>query len=98
MGDQAMNIIPFPHPHRGDPEPHRQALAQIGFRWTGGAWRRGPCGCSRPLSPLAIPANRVNTAETVEQRSGHCRYLPSGVTVGRRVEPSRARSMRGNRR
>jgi hypothetical protein len=41
MCEQATNIIPFPHPHRGDPHPRREALAQIGFRWMGGAWRRG---------------------------------------------------------
>ena len=41
MGNQAMNIIPFPHPHRGDPDPRRAALASIAFRWTGSAWRRG---------------------------------------------------------
>jgi hypothetical protein len=41
MHEQAPNIIPFPHPHRGDPDPRRDALAQIGFRWTAGAWRRG---------------------------------------------------------
>jgi hypothetical protein len=35
------NIIPFPYPHRGDPDPRREALAQIGFHWTGSAWRRG---------------------------------------------------------
>jgi hypothetical protein len=41
MGDQATNVIPFPHPYRGDPDPRRAALAQIGFGWTGSAWRRG---------------------------------------------------------
>ncbi len=41
MSDQATNIIPFPQRYRGDPDPRRQALAQIGFRWTGVAWRRG---------------------------------------------------------
>jgi hypothetical protein len=35
------NIIPFPQPHRGDPHPRREALAQIGFHWMAGAWRRG---------------------------------------------------------
>jgi hypothetical protein len=35
------HIIPFPHPHCGDPDPRRDALAQMGFRWTGGTWRRG---------------------------------------------------------
>jgi hypothetical protein len=29
----AGNIIPFPLPHRGDPEPRRMALAFIGFHW-----------------------------------------------------------------
>jgi hypothetical protein len=41
MGDQATNIIRLPHPHRGDPEPRRDGLAQIGFRWMANAWRRG---------------------------------------------------------
>jgi hypothetical protein len=41
MGEPATNIIPFPRPHRGDPEQRREALAQIGFRWTAEAWRRG---------------------------------------------------------
>jgi hypothetical protein len=41
MDNQATNIIPFPQPHRGDPNPRREALAQIGFRWTADAWRRG---------------------------------------------------------
>jgi hypothetical protein len=41
MSEQATNVIPFPLSYRGDPDPRRQALAQIGFRWTGGAWRRG---------------------------------------------------------
>jgi hypothetical protein len=41
MGDEATNIIPFPRPYRGDPELRREALAQIGFRWASGAWRRG---------------------------------------------------------
>jgi hypothetical protein len=37
----AENIISFPLPHRGDPEPRRMALASIGFRWQGALWRRG---------------------------------------------------------
>jgi hypothetical protein len=37
----AENIIPFPLPHRGDPEPRRMALASIGFHWQAGIWRRG---------------------------------------------------------
>jgi hypothetical protein len=41
MDEPATNIIPFPRPYRGDPDPRREALAGIGFRWTGGAWRRG---------------------------------------------------------
>jgi hypothetical protein len=40
-GRQGTHIAPFPRPHRGDPNPRREALAQIEFRWTGGAWRRG---------------------------------------------------------
>ena len=40
-GDTPTNIIPFAHLHCGDPEPRRAALARIGFRWTGSAWRRG---------------------------------------------------------
>jgi len=35
------NILPFPVPHRGDPEPRRMALASIGFHWQGEVWRRG---------------------------------------------------------
>jgi hypothetical protein len=35
------NILPFPLPHRGDPDPRRLALASIGFQWSEGAWRRG---------------------------------------------------------
>ena len=35
------NILPFPVPHRGDPEPRRTALASIGFHWSGDVWRRG---------------------------------------------------------
>jgi hypothetical protein len=35
------NVIHFPHPYRGDPDPRRAALASIGFRWTGSTWRRG---------------------------------------------------------
>jgi hypothetical protein len=37
----AENIIPFPLPYRGDPEPRRMALASIGFHWRAGMWRRG---------------------------------------------------------
>jgi hypothetical protein len=37
----ADNILPFPVPHRGDPDPRRMALASIGFRWQAGMWRRG---------------------------------------------------------
>jgi hypothetical protein len=37
----AENIIPFPLPHQGDPEPRRMALASIGVRWSTGVWRRG---------------------------------------------------------
>ncbi len=37
----ADNILPFPVPHRGDPDPRRTALASIGFRWQGNMWRRG---------------------------------------------------------
>jgi hypothetical protein len=37
----ADNILPFPLPHRGDPDPRRMALASIGFRWCGDQWRRG---------------------------------------------------------
>jgi hypothetical protein len=35
------NVIVFPVRHKGDPEPRRVALVTIGFRWRGGAWRRG---------------------------------------------------------
>jgi hypothetical protein len=41
MSDQRTNIILFPHPHRGDPEPWRFALASIGFQYRQGLWRRG---------------------------------------------------------
>jgi hypothetical protein len=41
MCEQGTNVIPFPFPHRGDPEARRAALAQIGFRWVAHAWRRG---------------------------------------------------------
>ncbi len=41
MDEPPTNILLFPRPHRGDPDPRREALAQIGFRWTGVAWRRG---------------------------------------------------------
>jgi hypothetical protein len=41
MSDQAPNIIVFPHPHRGDPDPRRFALASIGFQYQQGIWRRG---------------------------------------------------------
>jgi hypothetical protein len=34
-------ILPFPLPHRGNPDPRRMALAAIGFRWSAGVWRRG---------------------------------------------------------
>jgi hypothetical protein len=37
----AENIIPFPVPHQGDPDPRRMALASIGFHWRAGMWRRG---------------------------------------------------------
>jgi hypothetical protein len=37
----ADNILPFPVPHRGDPDPRRMALASIGFQWCTGMWRRG---------------------------------------------------------
>jgi hypothetical protein len=37
----ADNILPFPVPHRGDPDPRWMALASIGFQWHGGEWRRG---------------------------------------------------------
>jgi hypothetical protein len=37
----AEHVIPFPLPHRGDPDPRRMALASIGFRWQAGMWRRG---------------------------------------------------------
>jgi hypothetical protein len=30
MGDYVTNIIPFPHPHRGDSDPRREALTGIG--------------------------------------------------------------------
>jgi hypothetical protein len=35
------NILPFPVPHRWDPDPRRIALAAIGFQWRAGMWRRG---------------------------------------------------------
>ena len=35
------NVIVLPVRHKGDPEPRRVALVTIGFRWRGGAWRRG---------------------------------------------------------
>lgn len=38
MGD---NILRFPLPHRGDPDPRRMALAAIGFQWRAEMWRRG---------------------------------------------------------
>jgi hypothetical protein len=37
----ADNVLPFPIPHRGDPDPRRMALASIGFQWRAGMWRRG---------------------------------------------------------
>jgi hypothetical protein len=37
----ADNILPFPVPHRGDPDPRRMALAAIGFQWRAGMWCRG---------------------------------------------------------
>jgi hypothetical protein len=37
----ADNIVPFPLPHRGDPDPRRMALASIGFQWNTGMWSRG---------------------------------------------------------
>jgi hypothetical protein len=37
----ADHILPFPLPHRGDPDPRRMALASIGFQWRGGQWQRG---------------------------------------------------------
>jgi len=37
----ADNILPFPLPHQGDPDPRRMALASIGFQWRAGLWRRG---------------------------------------------------------
>jgi hypothetical protein len=37
----AENILPFPLPHRGDPDSRRMALASIGFHWQAGMWRRG---------------------------------------------------------
>jgi hypothetical protein len=37
----ADNILPFPLPHQGDPDPRRMALASIGFQWREGMWRRG---------------------------------------------------------
>jgi hypothetical protein len=37
----ANNILVFPVPHRGDPEPRRMALASIGFQWRAGMWHRG---------------------------------------------------------
>lgn len=41
MCEQTTNVIPFPRSHRGDPDPRREALASIGFRWVADAWRRG---------------------------------------------------------
>jgi hypothetical protein len=35
------NILRFPLPHRGDPDPRRMALAAIGFQWRAEMWRRG---------------------------------------------------------
>jgi hypothetical protein len=35
------NILPFPRPYRGDPDPRRMALASIGFQWRAEMWRRG---------------------------------------------------------
>jgi hypothetical protein len=35
------HILPFPVPHRGDPESGRMASASIGFHWQGEMWRRG---------------------------------------------------------
>lgn len=37
----AENIIPFPLPHQGDPDPRRMALASIGFHWQEEMGRRG---------------------------------------------------------
>jgi hypothetical protein len=37
----ADNILRFPLPHRGDPDPRRMALAVIGFQWRAEMWRRG---------------------------------------------------------
>jgi hypothetical protein len=37
----ADNILLFPVPHRGDPDPRRMALASIGFQWCAGMWCRG---------------------------------------------------------
>jgi hypothetical protein len=37
----ANNILPFPLPHQGEPDPRRMALASIGVQWRAGLWRRG---------------------------------------------------------
>jgi hypothetical protein len=55
----AEHIIPFPLPHRGDPEPRQMALASIGFRWSAGMWRRGRV----VLSDSDIDAMDVRTWE-----------------------------------
>ncbi len=55
----AENIILFPLPHRGDPEPRRMALASIGFHWRAGMWR-----CGRVvLSDVDIDAMDLRTWE-----------------------------------
>ena len=40
----AENIIPFPLPHQGDPDPRRMALASIGFHWQDRDVAPRPCG------------------------------------------------------
>lgn len=50
------NIIVFPVRHRGDPEPRRVALVTIGFRWRGGAWRRGRVALTdAEIDAMAVP-------------------------------------------
>jgi hypothetical protein len=53
----ADNILPFPVPHRGDPDPRRMALAAIRFHWRAEMWRRGRVA----LSDAAIDAMETRT-------------------------------------
>jgi hypothetical protein len=75
----ADNILPFPVPHRGEPDPRRMALASIGFQWRAGLWRwtrRRPRPQGRPT-----PNQRATKGKKHHDARVDCKQMRHSLVV-----------------